>query len=97
VDEGEEMSNYGLMIGCKDALMWVKNLKNVNEEIRDRVVNRMVYEFEKDIEVPPKFHKGKYGSKYDSFTCGQCGFGVSEAYYKFCPNCGYRIGKKVSE
>ena len=38
----------------------------------------------------PKLHKGKYGEKYDSWTCGNCGaelvYSVCENY---CHNCGY--------
>lgn len=42
--------------------------------------------------MKPKFHKGKYGIKYDHWTCGQCGqmlkHDVGENY---CWNCGYRV------
>lgn len=41
--------------------------------------------------IKPKFHKGKYGTKYDSWTCGNCGaelvYSVCENY---CHNCGYK-------
>ena len=36
----------------------------------------------------PKYRPGIHGSKYDSYTCQNCGFGVTEAYNKFCPSCG---------
>ena len=87
--------NYGVMVGCQAALTWVGNLQNVDENIKSRVLSRMQYEFDKDIEVSPKFHKGKYGTKYDTWTCGNCGAGLSEAHWKFCPNCSYKIGKKI--
>ena len=39
----------------------------------------------------PKFHKGKYGSTHDYWTCGNCGaelvYSVRENY---CHNCGYK-------
>lgn len=48
--------------------------------------------FKAEIGAKPKFHKGKYGKKYDTYTCGNCGStlkgGVSENY---CCNCGYKI------
>ncbi len=87
--------DYGIMVGCQAALTWVENLKNVDGNIKSRVLSRMQYEFDKDIAVPPKFHKGKYGAKYDSWTCGHCGAGLNEAHWKFCPNCSYMIGKKI--
>lgn len=39
----------------------------------------------------PNFQPGKYGAKYDSYTCRNCGFGVNEAFYKVCPNCGQAL------
>ena len=88
------MSDYGPMVGCDSAITWVENLKDVDNNIKERVLRRMRYEFQKDIPVRPKFHKGKYGAKYDSYTCGKCGFGINEVVYKFCPNCGYAIGSR---
>ncbi len=85
---------FGPMVGCETAITWVTGLKEVDRNIQERVVRRMRYEFKKDIPVKPVFHKGKYGAKYDNFTCGKCGCGLSEAWYKFCPNCGYIIGTR---
>ena len=33
----------------------------------------------------PNFQKGIHGKKYDRYSCQNCGFGVSEAFYNFCP------------
>lgn len=44
----------------------------------------------------PDFRPGKYGAKYDSYTCRNCGFGVNEAFYKVCPNCGPALTKMVA-
>ena len=52
---------------------------------------KVLYILAKDVPVEPRFNKGKYGSKYDSYSCGRCGFGISEIVYKYCPNCGQRI------
>ena len=41
--------------------------------------------------LEPTFHKGRSGKKYDHYTCGNCGFGVTEAYIKYCENCGQRL------
>ncbi len=89
-------ADFGPMVGCETAITWVENLKGVDNNIKERVIRRMKYEFVKDIPVAPKFHKGKYGKKYDYMTCGQCGFGLS-VINKYCPNCGYAVGNTPVE
>ena len=85
--------DYGTMVGCNTAITWVQNLTGVNDQIRQRVLSRMAYEFDKDIPIKPKFHKGIYGHQFDHYTCGHCGFGIDESVYHYCPNCGFRIAK----
>jgi predicted RNA-binding Zn-ribbon protein involved in translation (DUF1610 family) len=53
----------------------------------------MRYEADKAIPVKPRYHKGQYGRKYDTWSCGNCGAGVPEAHWKYCPNCGQAIKK----
>ena len=43
----------------------------------------------------PKFQPGKYGAKYDSYTCRNCGFGVNDPTYFVCPNCGQALTQAV--
>ena len=88
--------DYGTMVGYNSALTWVSNLKNVDDNIKQRVLARMAYEFDKDIPTPIKKHKGIYGSKFDHATCGNCGFGAA-AFYNYCPNCGFKIAKSEYE
>ena len=38
----------------------------------------------------PKYHKGKYGAKYDYHSCGKCGASI-EVINNYWPNCGYRV------
>ena len=90
----EHIYDEGPMVGCETAIVWIENLKDVDEKIKERVLRRFKYEFEKDIAVKPIFHKGKYGAKHDYFSCGNCGTTIGEAWHIFCPQCGYRIGKK---
>ncbi len=82
------------MVGCQTALTWVNELKGVDENIKMRVLSRMQYEFDKDIAVKPRFNKGKYGARYDSYSCGNCGTTIAEAWHEYCPRCGFRIGKR---
>ena len=95
---------YGIMVGCRDALEWLTSLPVPKEEAetKERVLNRMRYEFDKDKPVEPRFHKGINGRKYDSYSCGNCG-AVIVTVYKWCPSCGFRItdnylgGRKTKE
>lgn len=83
---------YGLMIGCKDAIRFVEDLQCDDTETKSRVLNRMRYEFDKDIPTPVKVYRMRsYGNQY---VCGNCGtFGI-EVHYKYCPNCGFSIDWK---
>ena len=83
----------GRCVGCTDALKWVESLAVDDAEMKERVLNRMMYEFDKSIPIMATFHKGRYGSQYDHYTCGHCGSGIIEAHWKYCPKCGYSIGK----
>lgn len=62
----------------------------VDAEDYSRAVNRIKYRFDQCRPVKPKFHKGQYGKKYDSYTCGNCGHTV-EVINNYCSNCGYGV------
>jgi hypothetical protein len=51
----------------------------------------MEYECRKAEPIKPKYHKGIYGKKFDTYSCGNCGAGIAEAHWKYCPNCGRAI------
>lgn len=62
-----------------------------DEETHERVMNRLNYENEKAkgvvIKKVPKLNGRDYFVK-----CGNCGNeAVKEAWYKYCPNCGYKV------
>lgn len=57
-------------------------------------LNRFIYLAERLQPIKPKFHKGQYGKKYDSYTCGACGHVVAVTY-RFCSNCGREINWRV--
>lgn len=45
----------------------------------------------KEIALPPRvFRKAKKWHS-DSYACRVCGTGITEAQYKYCPNCGHKI------
>ncbi len=83
---------YGQMISFDAAIEWAK--RQPDSTIKTHALARMEYERDKAIPVKPKFHKGLYGHKYDSYTCGNCGSTINEAHWRYCPNCGFAIGGK---
>ena len=91
--------DYGTCVGCNTALTWVKNLTGVDENIKGRVLSRMAYEFDKSMGVKPRLNKGIYGKAYDTWSCGNCGYGGLkhgiEANWKYCPCCGFQINREA--
>lgn len=60
----------------------------------DSFAKRVVYTCTLNHGKPPRFRKGKYGRKYDSWTCGNCGAGILHPeIQKFCMDCGCAIRK----
>ena len=79
-----------MMDSYKNCIEWLKNLDCSDMDYKERVINRMEYEHNKSILAPVRFRKGQYGKQYDSYSCGNCGGGVSIPN-KYCPNCGRAI------
>ena len=68
-----------------------------DKETHERVMNRLNYENEKSkgaaIKKVPKLNGRDYFVK-----CGKCGSeAVKEAWYRYCPNCGYKIIRESEE
>ena len=88
------MSTIGTMCGIDQAIDYLRDCqpRNSKDDMPGRIINRLRYVRDKDKGVKPKYHKGLYGKKYDSWTCGNCGrvlaHGVVENY---CCNCGYAV------
>lgn len=86
------------MVGEQKAIDFLLNVpvKIEDEEMLCRVIKRIKYRFDQCVPVTPKFNKGKYGKKYDSWRCGKCAYSLPEAGWNYCPNCGYTIKKNAS-
>lgn len=67
-----------------EALNFAKNSYSVSDPQKEHAINAYTG-------AKPKFHKGKYGKQYDSYTCGHCGHQVKDINDNYCWNCGYRI------
>ena len=52
---------------------------------------RKDYALRAEVGAKPKFHKGKYGIKYDYYTCGKCGCRLKDIVDNYCWNCGFQI------
>ena len=81
------------MVGYAAAIRWIRelDLPEDQEDMRGRVIRRMEHEKSLADPVPPRFHKGRYGKKYDTYTCGICGASLPEIGWNYCPKCGRRI------
>ncbi len=63
------------------------------ELLREHALNRIKYEVAKGIGVRKKTVKGVKAWHKDTYACGQCGSGIGDAWFKYCPNCGTAILK----
>lgn len=45
----------------------------------------------KEIGIPPRVFRKVKPWHYDTFACRRCGFGITEAEFHYCPNCGHKI------
>ena len=79
------------MVSFDAAIQWAQSMPDSAD--KQHSINRMRYERDKAVSVTPKFHKGIYGHKYDTYTCGNCGTRITEAWWRYCPNCGFAIKK----
>lgn len=86
--------SIGRMCSGKDALEFFESQTVETKESERQMdsINRFKYLLAKDVGKKPKFHPGKYGKKYDNWTCGNCGSGlVNGVVANYCGNCGYQI------
>ncbi len=90
--------DHGCMMSEKDAVALFEvevadavSQCGVDADCYERALNRVRFRFDQCIPVKPKFFKGKYGKKYDSYSCGNCGAGGVQPHWRYCPNCGYAI------
>lgn len=83
--------SYGMMMGYSDAISWIEE-HAPEADGKSQVLNRMRYERDKTLPVRPKFRKGVYGKKHDSWSCGNCGRGGIDVIDDYCPKCGFKIG-----
>ena len=86
--------SYGQMCSYDMAITWAE--QQPDSTVKPRALARMMYERDKALPVKPRFHKGRYGKKYDTYTCGNCGYGAHVGY-NFCPCCGFAIDWRVHE
>ena len=82
----------GTMCGVDEAIEWLMTKSAKKEDMPERIANRLKYMKAKEDGIRPRYCKGIYGKKYDTWVCGHCGAltrdGVGD---DFCCKCGYRI------
>ena len=93
-----ELSGDGRCVSMDDALemfeCYVPDALSSNGEVDpdeyEYALNRFRFMAQRMIPVKPRFNKGKYGHKYDSYSCGKCGAVVTVSS-KYCSQCGRPI------
>ena len=94
--------SYGLMIGSKQAVAFLEQLREQLPDIRiggdpelhatfDRVLNRVRYLADMEEPIAPHVQKAKIRAYGNYYTCGNCGFGLRTDTNKYCPNCGREV------
>ena len=98
-----ELTMGGRCVGIDDALEMFEVFVpdaiaasdyEVNADEYEYALNRFRWCASRVVPMQAKYHKGKYGKKFDSYTCGSCGH-ILDVGYKYCPNCGRAIDWKV--
>lgn len=93
--------SFGAMMSGNDALKLLDQIyagidfskeEKGFEEKFDRMKNRFAYLVDQNKPVKLKYHKGKYGHRYDYWECTNCGCRITyEVIQNFCWNCGHRL------
>lgn len=68
--------------------MEILELKRRNERHEER---QFIDSLPKSVPLVPKVIDPPKKGYYKTTSCRRCGFGVSEAGWKYCPNCGQAI------
>lgn len=56
---------------------------------------RFIDALSKETPLPPKVTDPPKKGWRRTVVCRRCGFGISEAVYKYCANCGHRIADYI--
>lgn len=63
-----------------------------NDEEYEYFRNTVEYLVQKDLGSKPRYQPGKYGKKYDYWSCGRCGNVIKgDVSDNYCWHCGTRI------
>ena len=66
--------------------------EKIDKELFDRMRNRFEYQINQAEPVKLKYHKAKHGRAHDSWTCQNCGCGISHGVIQnYCWNCGHAL------
>ncbi len=85
-----------ICVGGKEAIEYFESLPvpEGKEELRDRSLNRIKYEVNKGLGVPLKIIPAPKKGWREVKNCGNCGCECGEAWFEYCPKCGYRIRRQ---
>lgn len=96
----------GAAMSGPDAIEYMEGLtKFITDEMlptHEQALNAFRHAVARDIPVEPKYHPGRVSRRYDSYTCGNCGAILSEAFMEYCSKCGQRatdayLGRRMTK
>ena len=84
--------SYQTMCGIDDAIEYLQGCepRKKDDDMPQRISERLKYIRDKEVGVKPKYHKGRHIT--DWWTCGHCGsMTIDSVGDNYCRNCGFRI------
>lgn len=82
---------FPLKVYIKDLLVELQCCENPKYTLDDNEINTVIYALSKQVAIPVKVLKARSKNHNDFYCCGNCGHGINEVGFKFCPNCGQKI------
>lgn len=91
-----DLTMGGRTISGEDAVRFFESVPDMlDEEVKTEefcnkyewALNRLRFEVRKSVPIAPRVNKGRF----ESYSCGHCGFCLDRCIVKFCQNCGRAV------
>lgn len=91
-----DLTMGGRTISGEDAVRFFESVPDMlDEEVKTEefcneyewALNRLRFEVRQSVPISPRVNKGRF----ESYSCGHCGFCLDRVTNKYCPHCGRAI------